>query len=477
VMGGLHSSVTDSTTAILLESAHFNASSVRKTAKHLQLSTDSSYRFERGSDPEITVWALYRAAELIRETCGGSLRGVYDSRPLPFEPRTVRLRAAFTDRILGIHIDAGEQRRILEALQCAVEEESDGVFLCGIPSFRSDIEREIDLVEEIARIHGYDNIPLPTRIEMNVGGGFDDQEFPSRLRNILLGLGYDEVLSSSLVPRAHAGIGDDEKRVADVLNPVSKERPSLRSSLLTSILEAVDVNIRSGLPSLRLFEIGNVFGQVSDEGYAEQKMVAFALTGNARERTWHDDERAFDFHDLKGVLEALLRALNLDNVAIFHYDRHSTLSEHVLTLEVKGRYAGQAGGVSDTILAKFSIDQPVFYAEFDVQLLRDALPERQMYTPIARYPSVTRDLAVLVTKDVRAGQIVETVWKADTGHLRNVRIVDVFTHESIGPDRKSIAFTMTFQSDDHTLKDSEVNAAVERIITAVQRKCSAELRT
>lgn len=477
VMGGLHSSVTESTTAILLESAHFNASSVRKTAKRLQLSTDSSYRFERGSDPGITVWALYRAAELIRETCGGSLRGVYDSRPLPFEPRTVRLRAAFTDRILGIHIDAEEQRRILEALQCAVEEESDGVFLCGIPSFRSDIEREIDLVEEIARIHGYDNIPLPTRIEMNVGGGFDDQEFPSRLRNILLGLGYDEVLSSSLVPRAHAGIGDDETRVADVLNPVSKERPSLRSSLLTSILEAVDVNIRSGFPSLRLFEIGNVFGQLSDEGYAERKMVAFALTGNARERTWHDDERSFDFHDLKGVLEALLRALNLDNVAIFHYDRHSTLSEHVLTLEVKGRYAGQAVGVSDTILAKFSIDQPVFYAELDVQLLRDALPERQMYTPIARYPSVTRDLAVLVTKDVRAGQIVDTVWKADTGHLRNVRIVDVFTHESIGPDRKSIAFTMTFQSDDHTLKDSEVNAAVERIIKAVQRECGAELRT
>jgi len=477
VMGGLHSSVTEQTTSILLESAHFNASSVRKTAKHLQLSTDSSYRFERGSDPEITVWALHRAVELIRETCGGTLRGIYDSRALEIEQRSVRLRAAFTDRILGIHIDAAEQRRILEALDFAVEEESDGVFLCGVPSFRSDIEREIDLVEEIARIHGYDSIPLPTRIEMNVGGGFDDQKFPSRLREILLGLGYDEVLSSSLVPRAHAGIGDDGDSVADVLNPVSKERPSLRSSLLPSILEAVDVNIRSGLSSLRIFEIGRVFRGKEGGTYDEKQMLAFAVTGNARERGWYGDERPFDFHDLKGSLEALLRSLNLDNEIIFQYDRHSTLSEHVLMLEVKGRYTGQAVGISDTILAKFSIDQPVFYAELDVQLLHDALPDRQIFTPVARYPSVTRDLAVLVSKDVRAGRIVETVRKADPGHLRDVRIVDVFTHESIGTDRKSIAFTMTFQSDDHTLKDSEVNQAVGQVMQAVQRDLGAELRT
>ncbi len=477
VMGGLHSSVTEQTTSILLESAHFNASSVRKTAKHLQLSTDSSYRFERGSDPAITVWALHRAVELIRETCGGTLRGIYDSSALEIEQRSVRLRAAFTDRILGIHIDAAEQRRILEALDFAVEEESDGVFLCGVPSFRSDIEREIDLVEEIARIHGYDSIPLPTRIEMNVGGGFDDQKFPSRLREILLGLGYDEVLSSSLVPRAHAGIGDDGDSVADVLNPVSKERPSLRSSLLPSILEAVDVNIRSGLSSLRIFEIGRVFRGKEGGTYDEKQMLAFAVTGNARERGWYGDERPFDFHDLKGSLEALLRSLNLDNEIIFQYDRHSTLSEHVLMLEVKGRYTGQAVGISDTILAKFSIDQPVFYAELDVQLLHDALPDRQIFTPVARYPSVTRDLAVLVSKDVRAGRIVETVRKADPGHLRDVRIVDVFTHESIGTDRKSIAFTMTFQSDDHTLKDSEVNQAVEQVMQAVQRDLGAELRT
>lgn len=477
VMGGLHSSVTESTTSILLESAYFSAFSIRKTARHLQLSTDSSYRFERGTDPEITVWALHRAAELIRQICGGTVRGIHDSRPLPIEPRSVRLRAAFTDRILGIHIDPAEQRRILDALQFDVEEESDGVFLCRIPSFRSDIEREIDLVEEVARIHGYDNIPLPTRIEMNVGGGFDDQQFPSRLREILLGLGFDEVLSSSLVPRAHAGIGDDEQHVADVLNPVSKERPSLRSSLLPSILEAVDVNIRSGLSSLHLFEIGRVFRRKNGEGYSENQMIAFAVTGNARERTWHDDERPFDFFDLKGVLEGLLRTLNLDNETIFQYDRHSTLSEHVLTLEVKGGYAGQAVGISDTILAKFSIDQPVFYAELDVQMLSDALPKRQMYTPIARYPSVTRDLAVIVAKNVRASQITDTVRKADPGYLRDLRIVDVFTHESIGLNKKSVAFTMTFQSNDHTLKDNEVNQAVELVIQAVQSELGAELRT
>jgi phenylalanyl-tRNA synthetase beta chain len=461
---------------ILLESAFFHASSVRKTAKFLQLSTDSSYRFERGTDPNITVWALQRAISLILETCSGTLRGMYDTYAAPVEPLQVNLRPAFTNRILGIEIPAGEQLRILEALQMQVVKGENGIFVCTVPTFRSDIEREIDLVEEIARIHGYDNIPIPTRIEMNVDDGFDDQAFSTRTRDILLGMGYDEILSSSLVARSHALSQEAAEDVAEVLNPVSKERPALRSSLLSSLLEAIDVNVRNGLPSLRIFEIGKVFKR-SGHGFAERTMIGMAVTGAAQRREWYGEQRSADFFELKGSIETFLKTLYLDNETIFYYDRTSTLSEHVLTLEVKGRYAGQAVEVSDTILATFDIDQPVFYAELDLDVFRDSLPERQVYQPVAKFPSVSRDLAILVSRDIRAQQVIDAVRSSKVSFLRSVRIVDVFTHDSVGKDKKSVAFAMSFQAPDRTLKDDEINGAVDSIMARLQHDLGATLRS
>ena len=476
VMGGEDSSVSDETTAILLESACFNPSSVRRTAKLMQLSTDSSYRFERGSDPNITLWAIHRAAQLIIETGGGEVTGVFDEYPNPVAPRRVMLRPAFVNRILGIEIGEALQRRILQSLQVVIEEEKDGVFHCLVPTFRTDIEREIDLVEEIARIHGYDNIPVPTRIEMNVGDRFDDQEFPGRLRRLALGLGFDEILSSSLVPREHAGVGRAAGEVTDVRNPVSKERPSLRTGLLPSLLEAVDVNIRNGQRSLRIAEIGHVFAREGENSFVERNMIALAVTGAASQREWYTAPRQADFYDLKGAVQEMLSALYIDNDTIFYYDRTSTLSDHVLTLEVKGRYAGQLVEVSDAILANFDIDQPVYYAELDVDILREAVPERQTYTPVPRYPSVTRDLAIVVALDVKADDITAAVRKVPPRYLRGVRVVDVFTHESLGKDRKSVAVTMTFQAEDKTLKDEDINASVDAVVSNMRQELQAELR-
>jgi phenylalanyl-tRNA synthetase beta chain len=476
VMGGRNSAVTTETTSILLESAHFKPSSVRRTAKILQLSTDSSYRFERGSDPNITVWALQRAVQLIIDQAGGTLSGMYDAYPAPVEEKLLFLRPSFVNRILGIQVEVDEQLRILGALQIQVVEKNSEGFRCRIPTFRSDIEREIDLVEEIARIHGYDNIPVPTRIEMNVGDRFDDQAFPGRLRNLALGLGFDEILSSSLVARSRAAVNGRPEGVVDVLNPVSKERPSLRTSLLPSLLEAIDINIRNGMRSLRIAEIGHVFSRRGETEFTERNMIALAISGNSQERAWYANAREADFFDLKGVLQQLVAALYIDNDTIFYYDRTSTLSEHVLTLEVKGRYAGQAVEVSDAILANFAIEQPVFYAELDVEVLRSALPERQTYKPIAKYPSVTRDLAIIVAEDIRSEQIERVVQSGKPANLRSVYIVDVFTHENLGKDRKSIAFTMTFQADDRTLTEQEINASVDSIIAALKQDLQAELR-
>ncbi|MDX9757940.1 MAG: phenylalanine--tRNA ligase subunit beta [Bacteroidota bacterium] len=490
VMGGAQSSVTDGTTSILLESACFDPSSVRRTARLLQLSTDSSYRFERGSDPNITAWAIHRAAQLILSIGHGEVTGVYDNYPVPIARRRIALRPAFVNRLLGIEIDAGRQREILRALQIEIVEEDADAFTCLVPTFRGDLEREIDLVEEIARIHGYDAIPVPTRIEMNVGHRFDDQEFPRTLRRLVLGFGFDEILSSSLVPRDHAGIGRAASDVSVVRNPVSKERPALRTSLLPSLLEAIDLNCRNGHDSLRIAEIGHVFSReataASDAhggarveertSFIERNMLALAITGNASDREWYSAVRPADFFDLKGAVEAMLAALYIDNETIFSYDRSSTLSENVLTLEVKGRYAGQLVEISDTILASFDIDQPVYYAELDIDTLRDAVSDRQTYVPVPKFPSVTRDLAIVVDASIPAARIVETVRNTRAANLRNVRVVDVFSNESLGRNRKSVAFTMTFQSEERTLRDDEINGAVDAIVTSLRRDFTAELR-
>jgi phenylalanyl-tRNA synthetase beta chain len=473
VMGGLESAVTTETTSILLESACFQPSSVRRTARRLGLSTDSSYRFERGTDPNITMWALRRAAALIIELAGGTLQGIYDNYPAPVEPTRIVLRPQRCSDILGIDLPAEEQKAILEALSFSVRDNTDGSLDCAVPTFRTDLSREIDLIEEIARIHGYDNIPVPTRISLNVGNQFDDQALPQRLRGLWLGFGFDEIMSSSLVPSAHADLGGAQ--VVAVRNPVSKERPALRGSLLSSLLEAVDHNIRNGNASLRLFEIGRTYA-VAESGFSERGMLGAAITGAAQERSWHTAGRNSDFFDLKGAIEEFISALHLEKDVIFYYDRTSTLSPDALIIEVKGRYIGQAVAVSDDILATFGIDQPVMYAEFEVDVLREVLTEQQAYTAVAKFPAVLRDLAVIVEEVVTADALNKSIAASGAANLREWRVVDVFRHDSLGAGKKSMAFSMTFRADDRTLKDDEIQAAVRAVLEALRRDHQAELR-
>jgi len=474
VMGGEESAVTAATVDVLLESAYFNASSVRRTARLMALSTDSSYRFERGTDPEATVIALRRATSIILQIAGGSLSGIYDEYAHPILPRQVRLRPQRTCAILGVDIPTSEQQRILEALGIVVEQESDTHFLCRIPTFRSDLEREVDLIEEIARIFGYDNIPVPTKTEMHVANHFDEQRGVETLRSIVLGLGFDEIMSSSLVPKSHAALGGEQ--FVEVRNPVSKERPALRAGLLPSLLEAINLNIRNGSASLRIFEIGKVFSASSTNDFEERNMLGMAVTGLAHERNWYAPERRADLFDLKGAVETFMDALHLDSEAIFCYDRSSTLSDAILTLEVKGSYIGQLVEVSETILAMFDIDQQVWYAEFDIEALRGHREESQRYNPVARFPSVIRDLAIVVANSVRVKDIEDSVFASAPPELRKLRVIDVFTSDVLGTDKKSVAFTMTFRADDRTMKDEEIQAAVTGIVDALRREVQAELR-
>jgi phenylalanyl-tRNA synthetase beta chain len=473
VMGGQTSAVAEDTSAVLLESAYFQASSVRRTARHLGLSTDSSFRFERGTDPGATMWALQRAVSLMIAHAGGTLRGVYDACPLPIEERRVRLRPDRVNALLGITIQRDEQHRILEALQVRCTEEGDS-FLCAVPTFRSDIEREIDLVEEIARIHGYNNIPTPSRIAITMGEDFDEHAFPSTVRTTAIGLGFDEILSSSLVARRHAAIGSEDA-VVDVLNPVSRERPSLRTSLLPSLLEAIDLNVRNGLRTLRIVEIGNVFNRTG-EGMEERKRIAFAVTGQALGRGWHSSSRPFDIFDLKGVLESFFAILNLDNDIAFSYDADGTLSGTSFSIALQGVNIGVVQQLPRATCADFGIDQEVFSAEFDLAPLEAVSRSIRRYRPVNRNPIVNRDLAVLVGKNVRAASILEAARSAGGDFLISVRLIDVFEHESLGERKKSVALALAFQAADRTMLDSEITAGVEGILQQLENRFQATLR-
>lgn len=482
VMGGSNSEIGVDTVDVLLESAHFNASSVRRTGKVLGISTDSSYRFERGTDPDGTIWALRRAVDLITQQAGGVCDGVIDSYPVPIPRRTVTLRPQRTEHVLGIGISSQLQADILRRLQFTVRER-DEVLDVDVPSFRNDIDREIDLIEEVARIHGYDHIPVPEKIQMHSTRRPDDDTFITTLRNVFLSMGFDEVMNSSLVPEKAAtfNLTSDSKAVR-VLNPVSSERPCLRSSLLPSLLETAAYNSRLGTEDLRVFEIGAVFTRTADtsaealSAYREEMRCAALIAGTIQRREWYAEERRADFHDLKGALESLLDRLRLDNHVHFSYDAESTSSNPSLDVILEGVSAGRIMQVPDEVLKTFDIALPVVYAELNVPMLATSVVEQQRFRPVSRFQAVHRDLAVLVSATVPAGALVRTIRDASVEDLAEVRVIDVFTHESLGSDRKSIALSFVFQPMDRTLTEQEIGSRVQQALDALASAWKAELR-
>jgi phenylalanyl-tRNA synthetase beta chain len=477
VMGGANSEITDATTDVLLESACFNPAAIRKTAKQVGISSESSYRFERATDPERTLWALRRAVDLLMETSGGRCTVITDAYPAPAAPSVIPLRIARVESLLGTRVEKERIISILQSLGFAIEEAGD-TLSCTAPSFRSDVEREVDVIEEIARIHGYDNIPTPGRIEIYADAQYDDEAFIGELRGTALSLGMDEVVSSSLIDAAHAALGDKDA-VLNVLNPVSAERPSLRGSLLPCLLEAIDRNRRVGADTMRLFEIGSIFRKLEGDGqHSERIFMGMALTGLSQSREWYGEPRPFDFFDLKGIVLSLFEKLRLDKKLRFDYDGNDSLSKYGLFVEIDGVRCGTLTEVSSHILREFGIEQPVYYAEFDIALLEQhSAGVQPRYHAPSKYPAVERDLAFLLPLEVRAGDVVETALHSGATCVTGIRILDLFRHESFGDDKKSLAITVTFQAHNRTLTEAELIAGVQSIVDAVVTRWNATLRS
>ncbi len=481
VMGGENSEVSEKTKNILIESAYFNPSSVRKTSRSLQLSTDASYRFERGTDPGNTVWASSRAAQLMAELGGGSiLKGVIDNYPSKIESKKVSVRFARIEKILGYIIPTGQVKEILLKLGLMLISEEETSLTFSVPTFRPDLEREIDLIEEVARIYGYDKIPVVERIPITLEEKFDHSEYKDLIRNSAIALGLNEIISISLISKEEAELFEIP---VEVLNPQSNDMAMLRTSLLQGALQTVAKNLNAGEKNLKLFEVGDIFykshnGEIkSFNDFTEKEKISIILTGKDGEIAWQEKERLVDFYDLKALVNGLLSKIYLDYQLQDSYNHDGNLIfEYIYSKNYKNIIVGSGGLVRKDILKKFEINQDVYYFEFDINLLKDVPVVKKEFKELLKFPKVLRDCAFVVDKETTCDEIVESITKGSSKLLKKVLLFDVFENEMLGTGKKSTAFSLEYYDEKRTLNDDEVDKDFENMVNFVVKKLNAEFR-
>jgi phenylalanyl-tRNA synthetase beta chain len=477
VMGGENSEISDETTNLLLESAYFDPINTRRTSRLLNLSTDSSRRFERGADPNATVRALDMAASLILELAGGKLAtGVADMYPAPVEPKSIELRPQRVQALLGVDVPSRDIKRYLENLGCSVTGKDP--FSVMVPTFRPDLEREIDLVEEVARLFGYNNIPTAERANVSLDVQQPAGEiFQARLRDVLIKLGFTEIQTSPLLAVQEANLPDMPAPVK-LKNPGSEDMAYLCNGLLPGLLKVTAHNLNRGVPDLRLFEIGRGF-RSENGAEIEWDSVAGVMVGVHEPSHWDQEKSPVGFLDLKGVVENLRREISLDNTDFFYYNvtEANRFTSDVVKLKSEKGSVGLFGQINPAVVQPFDIDVPVFYFEFDVATLEKAAQKRLTYRHFPKYPPLQRDLAFTLKLDVPAGKVLERIRELGGTQLMSCDLFDLYRGHQVGEGNKSLAFRLHFQSPERTLTDNEVDERIKTIVEDIEANLGGKLRS
>jgi phenylalanyl-tRNA synthetase beta chain len=473
VMGGEESEVHDGTTDLLLECALFQPARTRATRKALGMSTDASYRFERGVDPEGLEAALRRCVEIILATAGGTVEPlVADVIPQPFSRSLIRLRPSQVERILGIPFTPEQIRERLEPLGFPVREAPDGALMVEVPGFRSwDVRREIDLVEEVARTHGYDRFPSDLG-PFRPGTVPDDPQLRLQdgLRSHLAGRGFLEALNLAFAPPADGEV--------EVMNPLSVEESRLRGSLLPALLRRVSHNFHRGTRDVRLFEIGTTFRPGEPEGLPrEETRVALVLTGRRAPAHWSDAEGEVDLWDLKGLLEELVPRAGLHGAGVRGGSGDGSLLDPSAALDVGlgSEGVGHAGRVRAGVVDAPPWAGPVWALELVLPDRPGPAPET-LYHPLPMHPAVERDVALLLPGGIEAGAVSDRIRQVGGGLLESVAVFDLYEGHGIPEGFRSVAFRLIFRSPDRTLVEAEVGAAMEGILRAIRESPGVEPR-
>ena len=481
VMGGENSEITQSSKNILIESAYFNPSSIRKTSKKLQLSSDSSYRFERGTDFNNVLFAAERAAQLIAEVSGGKIcKGSIDAYPVKLKNKEVLLRYNSVKKNLGYDIPVEKIDNILHRLGFKELKKNESSLTVSVPGFRPDVEREIDLIEEIARIHGYDNIPTISRINITLGEKHDDSEFADKIRDTAISLGFYEMINNPLVPENYSKLCGEPIALA---NPLSSDMADLRTSLLPGVLSVVVRNLNKGVKDLALFEIGNVFQRLnknkieSFKDFNENQNLIFVLSGKETQKTWNSAEKRFNFYSLKGLLQAFIQKISLDNVLTdLYYSDVNSKYDLNFTLTHNSEPIGAGGKVKKQLLQMFEIDQDVFCFEFNLDKLKQIPVQPQKFTEPLKYPKVIRDFAFIFDISVKYGDVNDYILTSSSSLLKKVDLFDIFESETLGAGKKSMAFSLEFFDENRTLTEEEVEKEFNVLIQKVSKEFNATLR-
>lgn len=480
IMGGANSEINDATSDIVLESAYWNPASIRKTRRVLGITTDASQRFERGADPGATLYALDRAAGLILDIAGGELlKGTIDVHAKTLGTRSIALRPARVNAVLGTSLSSSDIKRNLELLGLKQVSKGKNSHVFSIPTFRADLEREIDLIEEVARVHGYDNIGIKTTSLIDFSHPFPKSDRAVPMRSALVGMGYQEAITNSLQSSAKASLATDA--TVSVKNPSSQELATLRTSLIPGLLDVVALNRNQGNTNLRFFEIGHVYRRDRSgkpklvEDYLEEERICLMLTGLAEPKHWSAPPRTVDLFDLKGDVEGFLEQITLDKGRFISYSTTETLAESALAIEINGSYAGYLGKVRREILDLFTVEQEVFVAELETGVL--PIQGTRRYSPLPRFPRVVRDVAFLVDEAVPAGSVEEAIRQSASSLLRTVELFDIYEGDRLDSGKKSLAFSLELMSVERTLTDQEVDAEMEKIVRSIEREFHASLRS
>jgi len=477
VMGGLYSEVSDSTTNIFLEGAYFEPGSVRKTAKAQTLQTDASYRFERGVDPNIQAYAVEHAAILIQNVAGGVLSDeLLDIHPVHTDRKVLKLRKSYLNRLLGTQLSIEDVLSILDGLEFEVIEKSEESVTFKIPTFRPDLTREVDLIEEVGRLFDYNKIEAPSHGIYVSTEKFSEWEIlMENVRKIGVELGFREIYTNSLISAQEAEQFGSLDSMVGTLNPLTADMTTLRPTLLHGFLKATAYNFNRQASNIRFFECGNVF-KVGDatyhDGINEQTHVLFGLAGFKSKEHWTGKQEEYSVFDLKKEISGFLTKLGLNKKI------QATESDGNLIISSSKKEIGQIKAVNSTLLEVYGIEHPTFVAEFSINAIAavSAKNKELGFTPIPKYPPFDFDFAVIVDHQITAGVLMKAIQSNAGKTLQNVDIFDVFESESIGNDKKSIAFRLNFNDSNKTLNIKEVEPIINRIIKTLEKQFSAKLR-
>ena len=478
VYGGIESGVTDSTTKVFLESAYFNPVSIRKSSKYHGLNTDSSFRFERGVDPNMTIIALKKAVMLLTEYADAKVVGeILDLYPTPIENFKTVLRYHKVDQILGERLHREQIKGILESLDIQIISESNETLELSIPPYRADVQREIDVIEEILRIYGYNKIKTPEKISFSAVK--NEEKNPQRIENAvaqtLISLGFHEAMNNSVVKAEYQSIFSlDENKGVKLINPLSSDLALMRQSMLPSLLENVAYNLNRKNSDLKLFEFGKVY-QKANKGYEENYRLAVLISGFKNKENWANPQVKSNFFTLKGVIFQFLNRIGISDI------QEKAVSQpnfsDAIILEVNKKELGILGIVDKKILKKMDVPQDVFFAQLDWEYIVKLASEYKLkYKEISKFPAVRRDLALLIDKNVLYKDLYESTQNLKMDLLKSVQLFDVYEGDKIPAGKKSYAMSFILQNEEKTLSDVEIDGAINELIRNFQKNFQAELR-